>query len=426
MTQVAPPSVAARAGQRVRVQAGLVSMALLGANTLSYVLNVVAARVLAPDVYGALGSLLALVVIGAVPAMGMQTVAALHIAALRRARPGGSGPDTVTGERQLVRTGLGVASVVGLVALAASPALVLLLHLPAGWPVLWLAVGLAPLTMLGVFHGTLQGHQRFGMLALLVGIEGCTKVGGGLVGLVVGRSTASTLAGMAIGSALAATAGWWLCGRRRPQRTAARLGRKVLHATQAILGLVLLVNLDIVLARHNLSGAQAGDYAIGAIITKIAYWLPQAVAVIVLPRFVDERHRRRMVPLALVVIAALDAWVVLATAGWGGTVVTLIGGSAYGDHIAAAWLFALLGSLLALVQLLLYSRIASADRRSAAAVWAAVGLEIVLVTVWLDDSVTQVTIAALTSAALLVLAGMLIEYRSSRQPFALPEPRPPA
>jgi len=360
-----------RTAQRARIEAALVSVALFGANSLSYLLNMVAARALAPDVYGALGSLLAVIVVGAVPAMGMQTVAAL-------------------------------------------------LHLPSGWPVVWLGLALAPLTLLGVFHGVLQGHRRFAVLALLVGVEGVAKVGGALTGLLAFRSTAATLAGMAAGCALAAIVGWLVCGRRRPQRSPVALAGKVLHASQAILGLVLLVNLDIVLARHNLSGAQAGDYAIGVIITKIAYWLPQAVAVIVLPRFVDEQHRRRAVPAALAVIALLDAWVVLPTLLYGPAIIRLIGGPGYGTHVTAAWLFALLGSLLALVQLLLYSRIASADRRSATAVWAAVVAEILLVTLWLDGSVTAVASAALTSVALLVLAGLLIEYRSARRPIRTP------
>ncbi len=417
----APTSPARRAADRARIEAALVSAALFGANALSYLLNMVAARALVPDVYGALGSLLAIVVVGAVPAMGMQAVAALNIAGASRSAPS-AGSAAV--EAQLLRTGLGGAALVGLAAIAATPLLVALLHLPSGWPVVWLGLALAPLTLLGVFHGILQGHQRFGVLAFLVGAEGVAKVGGSLAGLLLLKSTTGTLAGMAIGSALTAVVGWWVCGRRSPRRvppapdpaaaldpvvTPGSLARDVFHASQAILGLVLLVNLDIVLARHHLSGAQAGDYAIGAIITKIAYWLPQAVAVIVLPRFADERNRRKVVPIALGVIALLDVWVVLGTILYGDTIIRLIGGDGYGSHVGAAWLFALLGSCLALVQLLLYSRIASTDRRSATAVWAAVILEVILVSAWFGGTVAEVAGAALASVGLLVAAGLLIE-----------------
>jgi hypothetical protein len=412
-----PHAAPVEVASRVRVEAALVSIALFGSNALAYLLNVVAARALAPDVYGALGSLMALIVVGAVPAMGLQTVAALHVAGRPR-------DELVAQERRLLRAGLGASVVVGLVTVAAVPPLVVLLHLPSGWPGLWLALILAPLTLTGVFNGILQGQRRFGRLALLVCVEAGCRVGGGLVALVAFRGTAATLAGMAAGSLLAAMIGWWLCGARRPRREPARLTREALHATQAILGLVLLVNLDIVLARHDLTGAQAGDYAIGVVITKIAYWLPQAVGVIMLPRLVDEHSRRRAVPAALAVIALLDVWVVLATALAGGRIVRLIGGPAYGSHVHAVWLFAVLGSLLALVQMLLFSRIASADRRSTTAVWVAVAAEILLVTLWLGDSVAEVASAALISVTLLVVAGMVIEYRSRRRPLVdVPAPR---
>jgi O-antigen/teichoic acid export membrane protein len=413
-----PPATRAEAGSRVRMEAALVSIALFGSNALAYLLNVVAARALAPDVYGALGSLMALIVVGAVPAIGLQTVSALHVAGR------GRGGDLAREESRLLRAGLGASVLVGLGTVAAAPLLAVLLHLPDAWPGLWLALILAPLTLTGVFNGILQGQRRFGRLALLVTVEAGCRVGGGLAALVAFRTTPATLAGMAAGSLLATAVGWWLCGARRPQREPAGLAREALHATQAILGLVLLVNLDIVLARHNLTGAQAGDYAIGVVITKVAYWLPQAVGVIMLPRLVDEHSRRRTVPAALAVIAALDAWVVLATAVAGGRIVRLVGGPAYGAHVHAVWLFAVLGSLLALVQLLLYSRIASADRRSTAAVWAAVVVEILLVTFWLGDSVASVASAALASVALLVVAGLVIEYRSRQRPLVdVPAPR---
>ncbi|HEY0636446.1 MAG TPA: polysaccharide biosynthesis protein [Pseudonocardiaceae bacterium] len=400
---------------RARVEALLVSAALFGANALSYVLNMVAARVLAPEVYGALGSLLAIVVVGAVPAMGMQSVAALHVA--RTARAAGS-DGVLAAEGRLLRTGLGGAALTALVGLAITPLLVALLHLPSAWPVVWLGLALAPLTLLGVFHGVLQGHRRFGVLALLVGVEGVAKVGGSLAGLLITGTIGGTMAGMAIGLVVVATVGWWVCGRRRPVRGGPTPARDVFHASQAILGLVLLVNMDIVLARHHLTGVQAGDYAIGAIITKIAYWLPQAVAVIVLPRFASERGRRRTVPIALAVIALLDVWVVLVAAIWGGGVIRLIGGPGYGSHVSAAWLFALLGSCLALVQLLLYSRIATGDRRSTTAVWVAVAAEILLVSVWFGESVAQVAGSAIAAVGLLVVAGLALEWFSARRPLA--------
>jgi O-antigen/teichoic acid export membrane protein len=380
-----------------RLDALLITGALLGANAASYVLTIAAARALAPAVFGELSALLALVVIGVVPAMSLQTVAALRVTGL--------------GPRPLFGLGLSVSAGMTVLTLALVPLLTWLLHLDGPWPVVWLALSLAPLTVLGLLHGLLQGTRRFGALALLVSLEGLGKVGGGMTGLWLAPSSTSVLAGTAIGSFLVVMAGWVLCGRPRPVRPLG--GAEVLHASQAMLALVLLVNLDLVLARHQLAD-QAGGYAVGAVVTKIAYWLPQAVGVLVLPRMACPDERRRTLPKALAVCAGLDAFVIAGCALFGPLGVSLIGGANYHGDAIPLWQFALVGSCLALVQLLLFSRIASGDRRSTLAVWIAVGAEIVLITQWLNGSAGQVVTGALLATAGLVVAGAFIEARSSR------------
>ncbi|WP_329792435.1 polysaccharide biosynthesis protein [Lentzea sp. DG1S-22] len=389
--------MSAPATTTTRLDALLITGALLGANAASYVLTIAAARALAPAVFGELSALLALVVIGVVPAMSLQTVAALRVTSL--------------GPRPLFGLGLAVSAGMTVLTLALVPLLARLLHLDGPWPVVWLALSLAPLTVLGVLHGLLQGTHRFGALALLVSLEGLGKVGGGVTGLWLSPSSTSVLAGTAIGSFLVVLTGWRLCGGPRPARPAG--GPDVLHASQAMLALVLLVNLDLVLARHQLAG-QAGGYAVGAVVTKIAYWLPQAVGVLVLPRMAVADDRRRMLPKALAVCAGLDAFVVAGCALFGPLGVSLIGGSNYHGDSIPLWQFALVGSCLALVQLLLFSRIASGDRRSTVAVWIAVAAEVALITVWLNGSVGQVVTGALLATAGLVVAGTVIEARGSR------------
>ena len=66
----------------------LVSVAFLAANALAYVFTVLAARTLAPAAYGELAALLGVLLVGAVPATGLQTAAALYLGGpARRARP---------------------------------------------------------------------------------------------------------------------------------------------------------------------------------------------------------------------------------------------------------------------------------------------------------------------------------------------------
>ncbi|TWP54268.1 polysaccharide biosynthesis protein [Lentzea tibetensis] len=388
--------MAAPATTTARLDALLITGALLGANAASYVLTIAAARALAPAVFGELSALLALVVIGVVPAMSLQTVAALRV--------------TTLGPRPLFGLGLSVSAGMTVLTLSLAPLLSRLLHLDGPWPIVWLALSLAPMTVLGVCHGLLQGNHRFGALALLVALEGLGKVGGGLAGLLIHPTSTSVLAGTAVGSLLVVLTGWTLCGRPRPTRPSG--GAEVLHASQAMLALVLLVNLDLVLARHQLLGHEAGEYAVGAVVTKIAYWLPQAVGVLVLPRMADPDERRRTLPVALAVCAGLDAIVVAGCALFAPLGVGLIGGDGYRGDAVPLWEFALVGSCLALVQLLLFARIASGDRRSTGAVWIAVAVEITLITMWLNGSTGQVVTGALLATAGLAGAGAVIEGRS--------------
>lgn len=389
--------------QRTRVSALLVSAGVAGNQVAGYLLNVIAARLLIPADFGELGSLLAVLVIGAVPAMGMQTVTALRVARGQR-------------EGELVTLGLSTSAVVTVVALAATPLLVALLHLASPVPPILVAIALASITLTGIWYGVLQGQHRFTTMAALFGVDAVVRVGGTVAGLVVTRTATGALAGAAIGAAVVTVIGWFLAGRPTPMKHEKAHVKDVLHAVSALLALVLLVNLDLVLARHYLPAHDAGEYAVGAIVAKIAYWLPQAVAILVLPRLASEQGRRRMVPIALGICAALDLIVIAGTALLGPTVVAVIGGADYSDNPIPVWPFALVGSMLSLVQILLFSRIASNDRWSTLLIWLAVGVEIVLVTTWLNGALTEVVTAAVVATGLLVCAGALVELRSRREP----------
>ncbi|HEX6360047.1 lipopolysaccharide biosynthesis protein [Actinophytocola sp.] len=390
-----------------RVSAFVVSAGVAGNQLASYLLNVLAARLLVPAAFGELGSLLAVLVIGAVPAMGVQTVTALRVAR----------QDSVG---ELVALGLVTAAGVTAVGLAVSPLLVVFLHLGSVVPAIFLAVALAGITFLGVCLGMLQGQHRFTAVAALLTADAVVRIGGTLAGLAITRTATGALAGAVIGAAVVAVAGWFVCGRPRPRRHGKAHVSDALHAVSAMLALVLLVNLDLVLARHHLPAHDAGEYAVGAIVAKIAYWLPQAVAILVLPRLANERSRRRAIPIALAVCGALDLVVIAGATLLGPTVVAVVGGADYAASPIPVWPFALVGSMLSLVQILLFSRIASNDRWSTLLIWGAVVVEIVLVTVWLGGALTQVVTAAVIATGTLVIAGALVELRSRREPLDAP------
>ena len=394
----------------------VVAPAMAAANALNYAFNLVMSRLLGPADYGALGALLALVLVGTVPGVALQAVVARHTTLAGRA----------VGRlwsRVLVAV-VAVGGALGLLALAASPAVAAFLHLPSLGPCLWLAAALLPLPLLSAVQGMLQGREWFGLLAavLLVAAAGRLAVGLGLVegGLGVEGALAATAIGSAVAVLVAvprlrAQGGWehvrrgWRCpGRGSPAAAAAG---EVAAAAAGVLGLLLLANVDVLLARHFLPAEASGLYAAGAVLTKIAFWAPQFVVTLVFPRLVTAADRRRLLGRSAAVVAAVGAPLVVAAALAPRLAARLSFGEAYLDVGPTLPLFAALGTGLALVQLVLFTGMATADRAMYRLLLAGVAAEAVLVAVFLHDSVAEIVGASLAVVAALLVTGFTLALR---------------
>jgi O-antigen/teichoic acid export membrane protein len=392
-----PPVPAVRA-----VPAALVSAALMSTSALAYVFTVLAARALAPHAYGELAALLGVALVGAVPATGLQTAAALEL--------GGHRGDPRRLIHRLHATALAGAVGVAVVGAFGIVPVVGLLHLPDPFAVVWVLVLLVAHTVVGGYEGVLQGTGRYARMAVVTTSFGVAKLAGGVAGLLAGGTPTAAVAGMALGATLGVLAGWLGADRPGVARGIDAPGRSALRASGALLGFVLLLNLDVLLARHHLPGALAGEYAVAAVFAKVAFWLPQGVGVVLLPRLADAGSRSRAVGRAIGVVTVLGAGLTLLAAALGGRALSLVGGSAYGSELGGAvWLFAALGTLLAVAQLLLYSGIAAADRRSVLAVWTAAVAECVAVEVLAATgrlSMLSIAATAAVTAGVLVTTGL--------------------
>ena len=392
------------------------------ANAGNYAFNVVMAFLLGPEASGALAALLALVLVGSVPGLALQAVVARRTTLARSGRAVGAWP----GAGWLVgRAGLGLVLLTVLI----GPVLVLFLHLDSAVPVLWLALALAPTPLLFAVQGLLQGRERFGALAAVMVAGAAVKLAAGLALVALGFGVSGAMAGVAAGGLLAALAGLRLTAPGRPG--AARPGsvdnpahpssgwwREVGTATTGLLGLFLLANVDVLLARHYLDRAAAGRYALGAVVAKIAFWAPQFVVTVVFPRLVGAADPRRLVGGSALLIAGFGGLLagVLAMADRVGLVVPVLGGG-YAGLGPLLPLFAALGTALALVQLLLFEGIATRDRRMGRAVAVALVAEVALVAGPLHASVGQIAGTALGVAVGLAATGWwLLRRRLGRPP----------
>jgi O-antigen/teichoic acid export membrane protein len=387
----------------------LVAGALGIAQIAAYAVSVVAARALGPDGFGILAALLGILLIGSVLAMGIQAVAARRLVQVDAVSRDGAA-------RSMLRDGLIGGGAVALATLAISPLLVWLLRLD-GWGALVLAAAtLVPITWAGAQYGVAQGRESYGRLATVYAVVGLGRGIGGVTGALVTGTPLGTMAGLALGTAVGAIIGRIVVAplAAAPRERLDGFFGDSAHATHALLALFVLTNIDVLLARALLTPDEAGLYGVGAVIAKVAFWLPQFVGVVAFPRFADARRGRATV-ISLLAVAAIGALVVAGTALLPGLVVAFVGGAAYVSLVPLAWLFAAIGASFALAQALLLTRLAIDDRRAVIAVWAAAALLVALATIVLPHTVGGLAASALVAGLVLAAIGVGVTVRELRR-----------
>ena len=387
----------------------LVAGALGIAQVAAYAVSVVAARALGPDGFGILAALLGILLIGSVLAMGIQAVAARRLVQVDAVSRDGAA-------RSMLRDGLIGGGAVALATLAISPLLVWLLRLD-GWGALVLAAAtLVPITWAGAQYGVAQGRESYARLATVYAVVGLGRGIGGVTGALVTGTPLGTMAGLALGTAVGAIIGRIVVAplAAAPRERLDGFFGESAHATHALLALFVLTNIDVLLARALLNPDEAGIYGVGAVIAKVAFWLPQFVGVVAFPRFADARRGRATV-ISLLAVAAIGALVVAGTALLPGLVVAFVGGAAYVSLVPLAWLFAAIGASFALAQALLLTRLAIDDRRAVIAVWAAAALLVALATIVLPHTVGGLAASALVAGLVLAAIGVGVTVRELRR-----------
>jgi O-antigen/teichoic acid export membrane protein len=374
------------------------------ANLLSYGLSLAGARLLAPEQYGVFVALLAVTLVASVPALALQAVVAVRVV-----RAGGTGGRATA---EAVGLGLAAGGTMLVVGVLAAPVLDRFLSLGGPAAAVWVAAGVAATTVLAALQGIAQGRRDFHRLAAILIVYAAARVAGGIAGLLVLGGVTGALAGVAAGVLASSAVAWLLVGRPRPARGGWRVA-ELLVAGQALAGLYLLTNLDPVLARHYLPSTASGLYGAGAVLAKAAFFLPQAVVLVLLPQLAASPRPGRTLWTGLAVLAGLGLLMTGVTRLAGGLAVTAVGGPAYRELAGPAWMFVAVGSALGIVQLLLYAQLAADRGRATIAVWVVVAAEAVLVATVAHHSLTEVVGAALAVALTAAVLGLAWTARTT-------------
>jgi len=396
------------AGARVLRGSLVIAVAMAVMNLTTYGFTIIAARLLGPVEYGALAAVMGLLLVLNVLSLGLQATGARRVAA--------SPENRAALQVAVMRTTYRCAAVLGVLSLLAAPLVSAVLNLDSWTVAALVAVTVVPLTVMGGQAGVLQGERRWAPLAGIYLAVGVGRIAFGVLALLLEPDTLRAMLGVTAGAFVPAVVGWWAL-RRRPRThepmslpaASQSLLAETVRNSHALLAFFALSNIDVVVARSVLDERDAGLYAGGLILTKAVLFLPQFVVVIVFPAMSSSGSARRINLLALGLVLAIGSATVLGTAVLSDLAVVFIGGPAYDAIQGSLWLFAALGTLLAMLQLMVYNVVARQRQRAVLVLW--VGLVAVLaggaVAGGVEELVvTVLTIDALVFGVLLVRAGI--------------------
>ena len=362
-----------------------VSLGLL--NVSNYAFHIVASRILTPAAYGGLSGLLAFLLIASVPCGVIQTVVAKRAAMLRADEGSRDELDSLA-----TRTTRGLA-LVGLVAAAAvvvaSPIVAAVLHIGT-LPSLLLAPFAFLALVASVPLGILQGRKRFlelgwtmaaGVVARFVVGVGLMYAGWGIAGALIGSVVAQALVLAVSVRLLRLPRSAWKAGAASLQGVRGELASTL----AAFTGFWLLVEADLVLARHYLGANESGVYAAAGVLARAILFLPAAISVVALPHFAETQHdverSRRWLRLSLAATALLAFGAALVLAVFGRPLLTLTFGVRYAAGARFLPFLAPAMACLALTSVLLFFHIAVGSK-AYRLVLLGLAVEVALIFLW--------------------------------------------
>ncbi|MGS2807427.1 polysaccharide biosynthesis protein [Nocardia sp. MW-W600-9] len=381
------------------------------ANVAGYLLQLLAGRWLGVAGYSEFASLLAVQLLCAVPALAMQNVVAREVV---------RGADLRAVRAMQWRC----AALVAAVAVVLVPVVAGLLHVGV-WAAA-AALGAAPaLVVLSGEQGILQGGNHFRALATVLAMAGTARVAPALVALALGGGAAGALWAGAAGIVCAAI----IAGRiarstardrdaPHPDSAVPAKGQAigvlpVLRAVQVQAALMALSSADLIVVRIVLDDIDASRYSLGTIATKIAFWLPQAVGVVLYPRMAQPTHSARAIRDALSVLSIIGVVAVLGAA-LAAPLAPLFAGQDYAPIQGLLWMFALHGAILAVLQGALLSAIAVERTALAAVTWVGLVLEVTLMLTFARTIGALITTAVSVAAVTTLIVAVVVLRTAAR------------
>jgi len=279
--------------QEFASQTGFLLIATTTGYAFGYLYLVLMGRALGPEVFGVLGSLVAIFYIACLVGQALREATASSLAKIK----------AKAGEAAAVGTFVKLGPKLGLLCLL--PALVVILasqqiasffHLNSITPVLLLGFALSTTLILEVISGLLQGLQQFRMLGIITYlVSQGLKLLLGVAFVWAGWDLPGAVAALLASTAIAMMAGLVLIrkqlagGVHRQAQHNPRLGPILVPALILAIFMAMPTSVDVMLVTHFFGATDAGLYNSVATLGKVVIFLPMAVSFVLLPK-ATENH----------------------------------------------------------------------------------------------------------------------------------------
>lgn len=183
-------------------------------------------------------------------------------------------------------------AILAIAAIASGPML-RYFKLESGTPFLLTIAAVAVSLAGSAFLGSLQGAQGFAWLAGVGFIGSFARLLLAVLFVALGGAAAGALLGHATSMLVTALVAFIgvrqvLGGGREPPTRVTGFYRYCLQYALAYIGYAILMNADVVLAKHYFSAEEAGRYAVAAMVGRIIVFLPQPIVTAMFPKVVSD------------------------------------------------------------------------------------------------------------------------------------------
>ncbi|HEY6114498.1 MAG TPA: oligosaccharide flippase family protein [Candidatus Dormibacteraeota bacterium] len=331
-----------------------------------FVYHAIAGRILGPEVYGEVAFLIAFYAVGTGPALILIAVLARYTAMLNaRGDPG---------VRSLLARTVRLIAIpclffILLTTLFAHP-IAAYAHVGSTIPILVLGFAIALIWQVAIPRGILQGLQRFMSLSLNLSLEIVVRTTVVFLLLRAGYAVSGAMTAVFAGLAFVFLLGLFSL-RDHFRRQAVRVRLRVMAgfsvtAAIGIIGVLILYNQDVILAKHYLNDHDAGIYGGLNKIGTILFFLTLSVSQVLFPRVVEavakEEHPGRILLSSAGILTLLGACALLVFAVVPGLVVGILFGPSFNDAIPLVFPVGVIGLALSLNNLLVQFFMAVHDR----------------------------------------------------------------